>query len=164
MPVTDALAWLHGTPATPSNVFTSTTADYSDYEIDFGPTVAGTSSPYLPQFPSRTEAAYTFPPEVPGPGGIEMGVHVIIGAAIVAGSATAATVDVLSAATTAATAVIATRTFTLAQVETAGIHLYIPVNLAQVLEFLRLNFKGVTAVVTSGTAVAWFGPKTGGEQ
>ena len=164
MPVTDALAWLHGTLSTPSNVFTSTTADYSDNELDFGATVAGTSSPYLPQFPSRNEAAYTFPPEVPGPGGIEVGVHIIIGAAIVPGSASSATVNVLSNSTSSATSIIATRTFTLAQLAVAGAHYFIPVNLASVLEFLRLNFIGVAAVVTSGTAYAWFGPRTGGEQ
>jgi hypothetical protein len=164
MPVSDALGWLHGTPATPSNVFTSTSTDYSDYELDFGATVAGTSSPYLPAFPSRTEAAYTSPPEVPGPGGIQMGVHVVIGAAIVPGSCTAGVVNVLSAATSSATAIIATRTLTLAQLAVAGSHYFIPMNIATLLEFLRLNFIGTNAAVTSGTAVAWFGPICGGEQ
>jgi hypothetical protein len=164
MPVTDALTALHGTPTTPSDVFTSTTADYSDYELDFGAANDGSTSPYIPAFPSRTEAAYTFPPEIPGPGGVEFGVHLIIGAAIVPGSASACTVNVLSDATTAATTIIATRTLTLAQVGVAGAHYFIPVNMAMVARFLRANFIGVTDVVTSGTGFAWFGPKTGGEQ
>ena len=164
MPATDALLWLHGTPATPSNVFTSTSSNYSDNEIDFGAVVAGTSYPYIPQFPSATEKGYTFPPEQPGNAGVEQGVHVIIAVAIVAGSMTAATINVVSDATSSATDVIASRTFTLAQVETAGIHLYIPVTGPAVLRYLRANFLGVTAACSSGTAWAWYGPKTGGEQ
>ena len=163
MPVTDAIAWLHGTPTTPSDVFDSTTSDYSDNELDFGPYAAGTATPYLPEFPSRVEKGYTFPPEVPGNGGVEMGVHIVIGAAIVPGSATAGTVNVTSAATASSTAIIATRTLTLAQLAVAGAHYFIPVNMVQVLRYLRCNFIGVTDVVTSGTAYAWFGPKTGGE-
>ena len=164
MPLTDALLWIHGTPATPSNVFTSTSSDYSDNEINFGTPSTGSTYPYLPEFPSSYEKNYTLPPEVVGNGGVEMVLHLVISAAIVAGSASAAIVNVVSAATSSATAIIASRTLTLTQIEQAGAHYFIPVPMTAVLQYLRANFLGVTANVTSGTAFAWFGPKTGGEQ
>lgn len=165
MPISDALLWLHGTPpATPSNVFTSTTSDYSDSEIDFGASADGSAFPFIPQFPSRTEQGYTFPPETMGAGGVEMGIHVVISAAVVPGSMTSANITVTSAATTNATTVIASRTFTNGQVGVAGAHYYIPVPLSAVNRFLRCNFLGVGAACTSGTAFAWFGPRAGGEQ
>lgn len=162
MPQTDAIQWLHGTPSTPSNIFSSTTQQ-SDSELDFGAPATGGSYPYLPEFPSLTEKTYTFPPEVVGDGGVEMGVHLIVSTAVVPGSMTAGTINVESASTTNATAVIASRPFTLAQLAIAGAHYFIPVNGASVLEFLRCEFAATTAGATSGTGVAWYGPKTGGE-
>lgn len=164
MPVTDALNWLHGTAATPSNILTSTTSDYSDYELDFGAPLSGAAYPYLPEFPSIAEKGYTFPPEVVGEGGVVMGVHLVIGAAVVPGSATAGTINVASGASSSATAIIASRTLTLAQLAVAGAHYFIPLAGASLLRFLRINLLGVTAAVTSGTGYAWYGPKCGGEQ
>jgi hypothetical protein len=163
MPQTDAIQWLHGTPSVPSNIFSSTTQE-SDSELDFGAPATGGSYPYLPEFPSLTEKGYTFPPEVVGNGGVEMGVHLVVSTAVAPGSMTSGTVNVQSAATTNATTVIASRTFTLAQLAIAGAHYYIPVSGPAILEFLRCQFAGAAAGASSGTGVAWFGPKTGGEQ
>ena len=163
MPQTDSIAWVHGTPSTPSNIFSSTTQE-SDNELDFGAPATGGSYPYLPEFPSLTEKGYTFPPEVVGNGGVEFGLHFIVSTAVVPGSMTAGAVNVQSAATTNATNVIASRSFTLAQLAIAGAHYYIPVQGVAVLEFLRAQFAATSAGATSGTGVAWFGPKTGGEQ
>ncbi len=162
MPQTDAIS-LHGVPATPSNIFSSTT-QYSDNEIDFGSPNTGATYPYLPQFPSNTEQGYTFPPEVVGDGGVEMGVHLVISAGVVPGSMVGGTVNVTSAATSSATTVIASRAFTNAQLAIPGAHYFIPVNGAAILEFLRCQFAAGTAGATSGTGWAWYGPKTGGEQ
>lgn len=165
MPVTDAIQWLHGTPTTPSNIFSSYPGvEYSDNELDFGAPNSGATYPYLPQFPSAAEKGYVFPPEVVGDGGVELGLHLIISTAVAPGTMTAGTVNVLSAATTAATTVIASRPFTLAQLAIAGAHYFIPVSGVSVLEFLRCDFAATTAAASSGTGVAWFGPKTGGEQ
>lgn len=68
MPQTDSIQWIHGTPSTPSNIFSST-SQQSDNELDFGAPATGGSYPYLPEFPSLTEKGYTFPPEVVGNGG-----------------------------------------------------------------------------------------------
>jgi hypothetical protein len=161
--MSDAVLALHGTATTPSNVFTSTSSDYSDSEIDFGAAADGSASPYIPEFPSRTEAAYTLPPENPGEGGVQFGVHVIISAAVVPGSMTSANITVVSDPTTSATTVIASRTFTNGQVGASGAHYFIPVPGSAVKRFLRANFLGVGAACSSGTAFAWYGPKTGGE-
>jgi hypothetical protein len=163
MPVTDAITSLHGTPATPSDIFTGT-AQYSDSELDFGAAASGADYPYLQQFPSRTEQGYSFPPESLGPGGVEMGVHLIVGAALVPGSMAGGTVNVVSDDTTNATTVIASRDLTNAQLEVAGAHYFIPVPQGAVKEFLRCQFAAGTAGATSGTGYAWFGPRTGGEQ
>lgn len=166
MPQTDAIQWLHGTLATPSNIFTTTaTTGYSDNELDFGAPSSGTSYPYLPQFPSLTEKAYTTPPEIPGEAGMVMGVHLVISTTVVGtvGGQTAGIINVLSDSTTAATDIIASRTIPIAKL-IAGNHFFVPVPGAAVLEFLRCAFQAVTHAADSGTGVAWYGPKTGGEQ
>ena len=164
MPVTDAITSLHGVPATPSSIFQSTTAIYSDYELDFGAPAAGTSTPYLPEFPSSTEKGYTFPPEVVGDGGVEMGVHLVIGTAVSGGSISNGTINVYSSAASSATASIASRAFTTTQLAVAGAHYFVPVSMVAVLEFLRCGFTPGTGAAGAGTGWAWFGPKTGGEQ
>jgi hypothetical protein len=143
-------------------------AQESNLEIDFGAPNLGTAYPWLQAFPSYAEKGYTFPPEVVGDGGVEMGLHIIITGPITPGSGNTggARVDVQSAATTAATAVIASRTFTQAQLAVAGAHYFIPVNLVAVLEFLRFLWTNLATAATvnfAGNIVAWFGPKTGGE-
>jgi hypothetical protein len=144
-------------------------AQESNLELDFGPPVTGLAYPWLPAFPSLAEKAYTFPPEVVGDGGIEMGLHILITGPISPGSGNTggARVDVQSNATTGATSVIASRTFTQAQLAVAGAHYFIPVNLVAVLEFLRFLWTNLATAATvnfTGSIVAWFGPKTGGEQ
>jgi hypothetical protein len=140
-------------------------AQESNCELDFG--APGSLSPG--NFPSYTEKGYTLPAEVVGDGGVEMGLHIIITGPIYpgAGNTGGARVDVQSNATTAATSVIASRTFTAAQLAVAGAHYFIPVNLVAVLEFLRFLWTNLATAATvnfTGSIVAWFGPKTGGEQ
>ncbi len=169
MPVTDALMALHGTPATPSNIFTSTSAtgDQSDYTLDFGAPVSGSAYPYLTEFPSIEEAGYTFPPEVVGDGGVEQGVHLIISTAVTAGSGmTAGNVIVSAGSANTLGTVLIQRQLTLAQLAVVGAHYFIPVPGAAraAYEFLGLYFQAVTYAAGAGTGYAWYGPKTGGEQ
>lgn len=178
MPVTDAVLYIHGTgtgqgPVTNTagvlgdNIFQTTTVanEYSNLELDFGSNLSGSSVyPYLPAFPSLNEKGYTFPPEVVGDGGVELGLHLIVGTACTGTGFTGGVVNVLSNSTTAATSIIASRTLTSAQLGTAGLHYFVPVNFVAVLEFLRCNFVPSSAAGAAGTGIVWFGPKTGGEQ
>ena len=178
MPVTDALMYVHGTGASQGPITglnTSTVGDplcasgsqYSNLELDFGAPNTGANYPYLPQFPSLTEKGYTFPPEVVGDGGVEMGWHIVVGSAF--NTLTSITIEACTSATTAAAYnaspnPIASRTFTLAQLEVVGAHYFIPVNPASMLEFNRWYAALTGSDPTTGTIVSWFGPKTGGEQ
>jgi hypothetical protein len=167
MPVTDAINWLHGTPATPVAAFTSTaaTGNISDKVLDFGLTATGATTPFLPEFPSITEKGYTFPPEVVGDGGVELGVHIVIAVAIATGAGmTLGTVIVSTGAADTVGTTITSGTFTLAQLAVAGAHYFVPVNPARILRFLACYFQATTGVANAGTIYAWFGPKTGGEQ
>jgi hypothetical protein len=167
MPVTDAITYLHGTPTTPVAAFTSTaaTGDESANVLDFGAPLSGAAYPYLPEFPSIAEKGYTFPPEVVGDGGVELGVHLVISTAIGTGAGmTLGTVIVSTGAADTVGTTVASRVFTLAQLAIAGAHYFIPVNFASVLRYLACYFQATTGVANSGTVVAWFGPKTGGEQ
>ncbi len=144
-------------------------AQESNIELDFGAPSSGASYPWLPAFPSLTEKGYTFPPEVVGQGGVDMGLHIIITGPIYPGSGNTggARVDVQSDLTTAATTVIASRTLTAAQLAVAGAHYYIPVPLVAVKEFLRFLWTNLATAATvnfTGSIIAWFGPRTGGEQ
>lgn len=144
-------------------------AQESNVELDFGAPNTGTAFPWLPEFPSYAEKGYAFPPEVVGDGGVELGVHFIITGPIYAGTGNTggARVDIQSGVATAVTAVIASRTFTAAQLAVAGAHYFIPVSGAAVLEFLRFLWTNLATAATvnfTGSIVAWFGPKTGGEQ
>jgi hypothetical protein len=98
-----------------------------------------------------------------------MGLHIIITGPIYPGSGNTggARVDVQSDLTTAATTVIASRTLTAAQLAVAGAHYYIPVPLVAVKEFLRFLWTNLATAATvnfTGSIIAWFGPRTGGEQ
>lgn len=144
-------------------------AQESNLELDFGAPASGAAYPWLTEFPSATEKGYTFPPEVVGDGGVEMGVHIIITGPVYpgAGNTGGARCDVQSDSTTAATTVIASRTFTAAQLAVAGAHYWIPVPLVAVKEFLRFLWTNLATAATvnfTGSIVAWFGPKSGGEQ
>ena len=141
------------------------TSQVSNLELDFGAPNTGASYPWLPQFPSLTEKGYTFPPEVVGNGGIEWGLHLLITGPVYGNSVTSIKFDVESNSTTQATTVIASRTLTIAQLQVAGAHYYVPVSGAAVLEFLRFNATNAPANNGYvGSLVAWFGPKVGGEQ
>ena len=167
MPVTDALLALHGTPTTPSNLFaTNTNANATDYVLDFGLAATGASYPYLPEFPSIAEKGYSFPPEVVGDGGVEMGVHLIISTAVIgtSGGMTAGTVTVGTGSADSVATTIATRAFTIAQLGVAGAHYFIPVNMASAVRYLGCFLQATTHAADSGTGYMWFGPKTGGEQ
>jgi hypothetical protein len=166
----DILSVVHGTGASsgPLSVSAGVYGDslcaagtqFSNLELDFGAPLAGTSFPYIPQFPSLTEKTYTFPPEVMGAGGVDFGLHILVGQTFL--TLTSILFNVCSAATTAATAIIAARSLTLAQL-VAGQHYFIPVNPAAVLEFLRFQAVLTGSNATAGTVVAWFGPSSGGE-
>lgn len=161
MPVTDALAWVHGSPTAPAAFLTAGSA-YSTNELDFGAPVAGTSYPWIETFPSATEKGYTFPPEVVGNGGVDWGLHFVVGTAF--DTLTSITLEAVSNSTTNATTVIASRPLTLAQLAIAGAHYYVPLNGVPVLEFLRAHATLTGSNNVAGTCMMWFGPKTGGEQ
>ena len=142
----------------------SATSAYSNLEIDFGAPSLGVSYPWLPAFPSITEKGYTFPPEVVGAGGIQLGVYIVPTAPFYGNSTATVVVDVCSDSTTAATSIIATRTFTVAQLRVQGVRYFIPVNPMQVKEFLRLNWTNNTGYTYVGNIIAYFGPVSGGVQ
>lgn len=178
MPVTDAISYLHGSgtsafgPVTNTNgvygdAFGASGSQYSNLELDFGAPNAGTSWPYIPEFPSLTQKTYTFPASQPGNGGVEMGLHIIIGSAF--NTLTSISFQVVTSATTgalfnASPNPIASRTLTLAQMAIAGAHYFIPVEGFAVLQFLRFYGAVTGSNPTLGTLIAWYGPKTGGEQ
>jgi hypothetical protein len=59
---------------------------------------------------------------------------------------------------------IAARTLTLAQLQVAGAHYFIPVSGFAVLEFLRVYFLLTGTDPTIGTIYVYWGPSSGGEQ
>jgi len=175
MPVTDALTYLHGSGTSAFGPVTNTAgvygdalcyagSQYSNLEIDFG---APTSSVNPGSFPSLTEKGYTFPPELPGNGGVEMGLHVIVGSAF--NLLTSINFEFCTSLTTGALYTaspnpVAARTLTLAQLAVVGAHYYIPIQLGSLLEFNRFYAALTGTDPTTGTILAWFGPRTGGEQ
>lgn len=156
------------TPPTLGDALTGN-AQYSGLELDFGAPNLGTSYPWLPQFPSQTEKGYTFPPEVVGAGGVQLGVHLVITAPMLTAATTSIAFSVLTSAATAAvigtaTNIIAARTLSAAQLAVNGAHYFIPVPGSSVLEFLRWYAANAGGAATTGYLVSWFGPRTGGEQ
>lgn len=160
-------AGLTSTPNTAGDIFGQSGSQYSNNEIDFGAPNSGGSFPSIPQFPSLTQKTYTFPAEVNGQGGVDMGLHIIVTA-----SFNTLTSVLFSAVTSAATNAligsapnpIASRVLTLAQLQVVGAHYYIPVQLSAVLEFLRMYGAVTGSNTTTGAITCWFGPRTGGEQ
>lgn len=141
------------------------TSQQSNCEIDFGPPSAGSSTPYISEFPSLTEKGYSYPPEVVGDGGIPFGVHIVVTGPVYGNSLTSIAFNVESASTTNATTIIATRSLTIAQLQVAGAHYFIPVPGNAVLEFLRWNAVNTPANNGYvGSIYSWWGPKAGGEQ
>lgn len=155
------------TPNTLGDPFGTQGSQYSNIELDFGAPNTGAQYPFLPQFPSLTEKGYSFPPEVVGNGGVDWGLHIIINSEF--NNLTSINFEVCTSLATAALFnaspnPIAARTLTLAQMQVAEAHYYIPVAGASVLEFLRFYGAVSGTNPTAGTITAWFGPKTGGEQ
>ena len=155
-------------PPTLGDVLTGN-AQYSSNEIDFGAPSSGTNFPFITEFPSLTEKGYTYPPEVVGDGGVQFGVHIVIGAPMLTAATTSITFSVLSASTTnpvigTASNIIATRTLTAAQLAVVGAHYWIPVAGVSVKEFLQWEAANAGGVATTGYIYSWWGPKCGGEQ
>jgi len=156
-----------GYPPLIGDVICASGDQYSNLELDFGAPNAGAAYPWLPQFPSLTEKGYTFPPEFPGAGGYEIGLHIIVTSPF--NTLTNINFEVVTSATSSALVgsapnPIASRLLTLAQLQVNGAHYYIPVNAFAVLEFLRFYADVTGSNPTLGTIVAYFGPRTGGEQ
>lgn len=177
MPMSDAVAYLHGSgtsafgPVTNNggvygDALCAAGSQYSNLELDFGAPASGSSFPYLTQFPSLTEKTYTNPPEVLGTGGVQFGIHIIIGSAF--NTLTSINFQAVTGATTgalfnASPNPIASRTLTLAQLAVVGAHYFIPVQGSAMLEFFRFYAAITGSNPTTGTIVSWFGPATGGE-
>ena len=135
MPVTDALLWVHGTTSLRFwlRCFLTRNAQYS---------TNSKSTSALPRrvwnlsLPSRVpvshgEGLFAFRLTVVGTGGVEMGPSPCrLGCSPFDTSvaSTVATLDAVSAATTNATTIIASRPLTLAQLAVNGAHYFIPVN------------------------------------
>jgi hypothetical protein len=145
-------------------------SQYSNNELDFG--VGSGALGAVPGFPSYGEKGYTFPPEVVGDGAVEFGLHVQIESAFYASSAFTSIsfqpcTSPTAGATTGGSNPIASRALTYAQLQVVGAHYFIPVNFAAVLRYLNfyaLFTAGGGGDPTTGTILAWYGPKTGGEQ
>jgi hypothetical protein len=178
MPQTDAVAYLHGSGTSAFGPLTNNAgvygdpigaagSQYSNLELDFGAPASGATNPWLTQFPSLTEKTYTAPPEVIGAGGVQFGIHIVVGQAF--NTLTSINFQVCTSATTGALVgsspnPIAARTLTLAQLQVVGAHYFIPVQGSAVLEFLRFYAAVTGSNPTLGTITSWFGPLTGGEQ
>lgn len=191
LPVTDAVLFIHGTGSTAygaltannttnaaigDTMFASANTQYSNLEIDFGSGSGG--GPV--GFPSYTEKLgggnntnVQIPASVVGFGGVDMGLHVVVGTPYSNNTITSAQISVVTSNTSNAVITgngqpIASRTFTQAQLNIAGAHYYIPVSLPSVQEFLRsygnMTATGNNTSTTPGALIQWFGPRTGGEQ
>jgi hypothetical protein len=141
------------------------TSQQSNLEIDFGAPNSGASIPFIPAFPSLTEKGYSYPPEVVGDGGTPFGVHIVVSGPVYGNSLTSIAFNVETGAAAGATNIIATRSLTIAQLQVAGAHYWIPVPGNAVLEFLRWNAVNTPANNGYvGSIYSWWGPKCGGEQ
>ena len=180
MAMTDATAYVHGTGATAfgaislaagvyGDALCRSGAAYSALELDLGAPGSASSWPYVSQFPSLTEKGYPASgysqAESVGNAGVQWGLHIQVMSAF--NTLTNIVFYVCSSATTAATYSaneIARRTLTLAQLAIVGAHYFIPINSQQVLEFNRFYADdSAGSNPTTGTIIAWFGPRTGDE-
>jgi len=181
MALTDAQLFVHGTGSTAGGAISVSAgvygdtlgyagSAYSNVELDFGAPGSASSYPYVSQFPGYTEAAYNAAgysqAESVGAGGVPWGLHIQVMSAF--NTLTTLTIDICTSATTGATYnstgnPIASRVLSLAQLIILGAHYFIPVNPTQVLEFLRFYAVVASSNPTTGTIIAWFGPRTGDE-
>lgn len=154
------------TPNTPGDALCAAGSQYSNLELDRGAPNSGSAYPWLTQFPSLAEAAYSFPPEVPGGNSIPWGLHIIVTGPF--NLLTSINFEICTSATSgalfsASPNPVGARSLTLAQLQVAGAHYFIPVN-QPLLEFIRFYAALTGTDPTIGTIVAWFGPTVGGEQ
>jgi hypothetical protein len=153
-------------PVTSGDVFLQAGSQYSNLEIDFGPPSTGGTYPWVPAFPSLTEKVYTFPNVPVGQGGVQFGIHIIVTAPT--NLLTLVNFGVVTSPTTGALIggagnPIAAKTLTLAQLQVAGAHYFIPVSGFAVLEFLRVYMALTGTDPTIGTLFIYWGPSSGGE-
>ena len=154
-----------GYPPLLGDAFLASGSQYSNLELDFGPPNSGAAYPWLPAFPSLTQKGYTFPAEHPGNGGAEFGIHIIVESPF--NTLTSCNFEAVTSSTTGAliaTGIIASRSLTLAQLQVTGADYFMPVPQGAVLEFLRMYGALTGSDPTFGTIVAYYGPRTGGEQ
>ncbi len=154
-------------PVIAGDAYCAAGSQYSNLEIDFGAPSTGATYPWVPAFPSLTEKGYTFPNVPVGQGGVQFGMHIIVTAPT--NLLTSVNFEVCTSSTTGALYTaspnpIASRTLTLAQLQVAGAHYFIPVSGAAVLEFLRVYFALTGTDPTIGTIFVYWGPSSGGEQ
>jgi hypothetical protein len=153
-------------PVTSGDLYCAAGSQYSNLEIDFGAPSTGASYPWVPAFPSLTEKGYSAPNAAVGQGGVQFGIHIIVCSPT--NLLTSVNFEVVTSATTGALIgnspnPIAARTLTLAQLQVAGAHYFIPVSGWSVLEFLRVYFALTGTDPTIGTLFVYWGPSSGGE-
>lgn len=154
-------------PNTAGDVYCAAGSQYSNLELDFGAPSSGASFPWVPAFPSLTEKGYTFPNVPVGQGGVNFGMHIVVTAP--ANLLTSVNFEVVTSSTTGALFngtgnPIASRVLSLAQLQVAGAHYFIPVTGFAVLEFLRMYFALTGTNPTIGALWIYWGPASGGEQ
>jgi hypothetical protein len=173
----DAKLFIHGTGAAQgaislaSGIYGDTicysTHEYSALELDFGAPGSASSYPYVTNFPSLAEQAYpaaSKPQAETFETGVPWGLHIQIMSAF--NTMTSILFDVLTSAATAAlysvaANIIAARTLTLAQMQVVGACYFIPVSMGQVLEFNRFYAYLTGSAPSTGTIIAWYGPRLG---
>ena len=175
--ITDATLFVHGTGASAFGAISyaagvwgdavcHSATQYSNLELDLGAPGSASSYPYVSQFPSLTEKAYTNPPEVVGVGGVPWGLTIQVMSAF--NTLTSISFQICTSATTGATYngganPIATRVLTLAQLQVLGASYFIHVNPLQLLEFTNFYAALTGGAASTGTILAWFGPRQGWE-
>lgn len=140
-------------------------ANYSNAVLDLGDPGSASVFPWMLMFPARTEAAYTFPPEQLGQGGVEIGMHIKVTRTYLT-TMTYCTFYLCSgssATPTYSSNSIASRYFVIAQL-VAGMHFFIPLPLAAFYaqRYHRAYF-APDGSASYGMCIIYIGPREGGE-
>jgi hypothetical protein len=155
---------LHGTKAQPEPGTTfclsSTTPDYSTYELDFG--AAGVAPTVASDVIGQTLPTYPTMPR----GGQNWGLHVIVTTAFTSTDSghfpvTISAISSNSPGDTSTYVVLGSRIFTLTQFEVAGAHYFIPCS-PGMLRYLRAMFAVTTGITGNGKVYIYFGPDSDG--
>ncbi len=173
----DIALYVHGTGSTAFGPLTNSSgvfgdalcrsgSAYSNLELDFGAPGSASTYPYVSNFPSYAEKGYSNPPEVVGTGGVPWGLTIQVMSAF--NTLASINFEICTSSSTGATYngtgnPIASRVLTLAQLEVVGAAYFIPVNPQQVLEFMNFYAALTGSDPTTGTIIAFFGPRQGGE-